>query len=99
MTYTDITKLENCPECGANWVDKLIPQQYWENYSPPYFYSRVIGVELIPTRSKPTWCSWTGKLGSGSYEDCDLCHGNPDDWQRGHRAAVLQPLLLGVAGR
>jgi len=40
---TDITKLENCPECGANWVDKLIPQQYWENYSPPYFYSRVIG--------------------------------------------------------
>ena len=46
-TYTDITKLENCPECGANWVDKLIPQQYWENYSPPYFYSRVIGVELI----------------------------------------------------
>jgi DNA-binding PadR family transcriptional regulator len=21
MTYTDITKLENCPECGANWVN------------------------------------------------------------------------------
>jgi hypothetical protein len=41
MTYTDITKLENCPECGANWVDKLIPQEYWENYSPPYFYSRM----------------------------------------------------------
>ena len=47
MNYTDITKLENCPECGANWVEKLIPQEYWENYSPPYFYSRVIGVELL----------------------------------------------------
>lgn len=42
MTYTEITKLEKCPECGTNWVDKLIPQQYWEHYSPPYFYSRVI---------------------------------------------------------
>jgi len=50
MNYTDITKLENCPECGANWVHKLIPLKYWENYSPPYFYSRVIGVELSGDR-------------------------------------------------
>ena len=47
MNYTDITKLENCPECGANWVDLPIPEEYWENYSPPYFYSRVIGIELL----------------------------------------------------
>ena len=43
----DVTKLENCPECNTNWVDKLIPQEYWENYSPPYFYSRVIGIEHL----------------------------------------------------
>jgi hypothetical protein len=42
MNYTDITKLENCPECGANWVEAPIPEKYWENYSPPYFYSRVV---------------------------------------------------------
>ena len=47
MNYTDITKLENCPECGTNWVDAPIPEKYWETYSPPYFYSRVIGVELL----------------------------------------------------
>lgn len=43
VNYTDITKIEKCPECGTTWIDKPIPEQYWENYSPPYFYSRVIG--------------------------------------------------------
>lgn len=47
MTYKDITKLENCPECGTNWVDQPIPEKYRENYSAPYFYSRVVGVEMI----------------------------------------------------
>ena len=47
MTYNDITTLENCPNCNSNWVDSIIPEQYRENYSPPYFYSRVVGVELL----------------------------------------------------
>lgn len=38
-----ITKMRKCPECGANWVSKPIPKEYRENYSPPYFFSRVIG--------------------------------------------------------
>lgn len=46
-TYRDITTLENCPNCNSNWVDSIIPEQYRENYSPPYFYSRVVGVELL----------------------------------------------------
>ena len=46
-TYRDITKLENCPECGANWVSGIIPEKYRYLYSEPYFYSRVIGVELL----------------------------------------------------
>jgi hypothetical protein len=47
MTYNDITTLENCPNCSSSWVDSIIPEEYRENYSPPYFYSRVVGVELL----------------------------------------------------
>lgn len=47
MKYEDITKLESCPNCNSNWVDSVIPEQYRKNYSPPYFYSRVVGVELL----------------------------------------------------
>jgi len=39
-----ITKMRNCPECNTNWVDKPIPKEYRENYSPPYFFSRVIAL-------------------------------------------------------
>jgi hypothetical protein len=38
------TEMRNCPHCGTNWVDKPIPKEYRHNYSPPYFYSRVIGI-------------------------------------------------------
>lgn len=47
MKYKDITKLKNCPECNSNWVSGIIPKERREFYSPPYFYSRVIGVELL----------------------------------------------------
>lgn len=47
MTTKCITKMRNCPECGANWVDKPIPKEYRQHYSAPYFFSRVIGVELL----------------------------------------------------
>lgn len=38
------TSMRNCPHCGTNWVNKPIPKEYRHNYSPPYFYSRVIGM-------------------------------------------------------
>jgi len=47
MRYKDITKLKNCPKCNTNWVAGEIPEEYRENYSAPYFYSRVIGVEFL----------------------------------------------------
>lgn len=47
MKYKDITKMRNCPHCNANWVDKPIPKERREFYSPPYFFSRVIGVEPL----------------------------------------------------
>lgn len=52
---TDFTALKNCPNCGANWVDKPIPKKYRENYGPPYFYSRVIGVELLGSDRIDYW--------------------------------------------
>lgn len=47
MNYNDITSLISCPECGTDWVHSMIPEKYHENYSPPYFYSRVIGIEPL----------------------------------------------------
>jgi rubredoxin len=37
----------HCPQCGADWVQAEIPEEIRHKYSPPYFYSRVIGVELL----------------------------------------------------
>jgi hypothetical protein len=48
----DITKLENCPSCNANWVLSLIPQESIDKgyYSPDSkFFSRVFGVEYLGT--------------------------------------------------
>lgn len=42
-----ISEQTHCPECGADWVEKEIPEELRDRYSPPYFYSRIIGVELI----------------------------------------------------
>ena len=36
------SKTSHCPKCGAYWFSGEIPEEYWENYSPPYFYSRLI---------------------------------------------------------
>lgn len=37
-------KAKRCPECGANWVSSIIPKESREYYSPPYFFSRLIGM-------------------------------------------------------
>jgi hypothetical protein len=35
-------KISHCPVCNELWHDTPIPEEYHENYSPPYFYSRVV---------------------------------------------------------
>lgn len=37
-------KTKNCPECGASWVSSIIPEEIREYYTPPYFFSRLIGI-------------------------------------------------------
>lgn len=34
-----------CPVCGTDWNGGSIPENIREHYSPPYFWSRLIGVE------------------------------------------------------
>ena len=38
------SKTEYCPVCNARWFSKEIPEEYHEYYSPPYFYSKLIGI-------------------------------------------------------
>jgi DNA-directed RNA polymerase subunit RPC12/RpoP len=38
------SKTRNCPECSANWVSSIIPKEQRKYYSPPYFFSRLIGI-------------------------------------------------------
>jgi len=38
-------KLSHCPACNTLWHDAEIPEEYRHNYSPPYFYSRVIALQ------------------------------------------------------
>ena len=35
----------HCPACNSSWHYKEIPEEYRENYSPPYYYSRVISYQ------------------------------------------------------
>lgn len=44
-----LSKHRFCPHCGSNWVAGPIPKEYQGNYSPPYFYSRVIAMYDIHT--------------------------------------------------
>jgi hypothetical protein len=34
-----------CPKCGADWLGGNIPKVERKHFSPPYKWSRVIGVE------------------------------------------------------
>lgn len=42
-------KLSHCPACNALWHTIPIPEEYHHNYSPPYFYSRVIALQSWET--------------------------------------------------
>jgi hypothetical protein len=40
-----MVKLSHCPACNTLWHETPIPEQFHHNYSPPYFYSRVIALQ------------------------------------------------------
>lgn len=40
-------KISHCPECGTLWHYMEIPEDRRHNYSPPYFYSRVVGLYSV----------------------------------------------------
>lgn len=51
-----------CPECGADWDAGPIPEKDRAHYSPPYRFSRLIGIEY-PGRYDGVW-EW-------ACPDCD----------------------------
>lgn len=44
----------SCPKCGVSWDGGPIPADIREHYSPPYRWSRVIGIEY-PERYDGVW--------------------------------------------
>jgi rubredoxin len=50
-----------CPVCSASWDGGDIPEHIREHYSPPYKWSRLIGIETT---------SYDGV----SYWECPDCH-------------------------
>lgn len=64
----NLAKLTNCPKCRANWIESEIPEEIREHYSPPYFFTRLIGiydpdkdrtVKFICPDCKTEFESWT----------------------------------------
>ena len=41
----DIDNFFSCPVCKCSWDAGDIPEEIREHYSPPYKYSRLIGIE------------------------------------------------------
>ncbi|MEK6832530.1 MAG: hypothetical protein AABY32_00655 [Nanoarchaeota archaeon] len=44
-TVSNINNLLVCPECKCSWDDGPIPEKDRDNYSYPYRFSRLIGIE------------------------------------------------------
>ena len=65
---TGFDKYGDCPECGMSWDGGDIPAEDRKHYSPPYKWSRVIGVE-------------DPKIYDGvSYWMCPMCESMWDRW-------------------
>jgi rubredoxin len=41
----NIDKHGECPECGSSWDGGDMPKESHKYYSPPYKWSRLIGIE------------------------------------------------------
>ncbi|MFW6017000.1 MAG: hypothetical protein ACOCRK_11225 [bacterium] len=63
-----IDKHGKCPECGEDWDGGDIPKKSRKHYSPPYKWSKLIGVE-IPE-----------KYDGVSYWMCPKCKTTRDRW-------------------
>jgi len=40
----NIKHYTHCPECNGKWIGDPIPLEKWDEYSPPYFYYRLIEI-------------------------------------------------------
>jgi DNA-directed RNA polymerase subunit RPC12/RpoP len=57
VIQVSVRDLIHCPECGTNWVSSAIPQEYKENHSFPYFYSRIVGCyDIVKDRTEYYQC-------------------------------------------
>lgn len=67
-----IDKYGNCPECGESWDGGSIPKNIRQHYSPPYKWSKILGIEIREKYDgvsewmcpfcKASWDRWTEKL-------------------------------------
>lgn len=65
------TKLDhygNCPECGESWDAGDIPKKDRKNYSEPFKWSKLVGIEIRG-----------GYDGISQYE-CPFCKAKWDRW-------------------
>lgn len=66
-----ISYLRQCPECKCNWSNGEIPEDKRHLYAPPYFFSKLIGIEdpykydgiswWACPECYTTWDRWTEK--------------------------------------
>ena len=48
---------DHCPVCGADWDGGPIPEEIREHYSPPYRWSRKIGIyDVVNDRTVAFQC-------------------------------------------
>jgi hypothetical protein len=74
----------NCPICKESWDSGDIPKKYREHYSPPYKFSKLIGVEIQGEYDgisewqcpfcKTIWDRWTEKIiKKGNHNERNQC--------------------------
>ena len=66
-----LNKYGKCPECNFDWDGGDIPKKDREHYSPPYKWSKLIGIEVrdkydgisywMCPKCNNQWDRWTGK--------------------------------------
>ena len=64
----EIDKFGSCPKCKASWDGGDIPENIRQHYSPPYKWSKLVGIEI------------QGKYDGVSYWQCPICKTTWDRW-------------------
>ena len=57
-----------CPKCLSSWDGGSIPEKSWSLYSPPYRWSKLIGVEVL------------GKYDGVHHWECPCCRQEFPRW-------------------